>query len=78
MDKWIALPASGTLEGWTGAPATAAVLTALIRLEGADSLLVHRLGEYEQHHLKEGQPVMAIWREQRHGAMLDIVYFKPR
>lgn len=56
----------------SGAP-----LIALIRLEGADSLFVHCLGDHTQAHLKEGQPVAAVWREQRKGSILDIIYFKP-
>ena len=54
-------------------------LLALIRLEGADGLLVHRLGQIEAEDVDIGLLVRAVFRprRQRKGSLLDIRYFKP-
>jgi uncharacterized OB-fold protein len=50
---------------------------AVIRLDGADTGLVHLLGEVEPGRIREGMRVKAVFAEERTGKMLDIAYFKP-
>jgi len=51
---------------------------AAIRLEGADTEIIHLLGEVEFEKIKIGMPVKAVWKEKREGSILDIEHFKPR
>lgn len=48
---------------------------ALIRLDGADTALVHRIGETSAPCV--GLRVIAVFAETRAGSILDIAYFKP-
>jgi uncharacterized OB-fold protein len=48
----------------------------LIRLDGADTTLNHYLVESDPAKLAIGQRVRAIWRDQRRGAMDDILHFE--
>ena len=56
----------------------------LIKLDGADEPLLHFLGEVDVSSphkalrvLKPGLRVKAVWRSERKGNILDIMYFKP-
>lgn len=50
---------------------------ALIRLDGAETALVHRLAQVDAETLHIGQRVTAVFAEERHGHILDIAYFRP-
>ena len=50
---------------------------AVIRLDGADTGLVHLLGEVEPGSVRAGMRVKAVFAEERTGKMLDVKYFKP-
>lgn len=76
-ERWIELSSHGRLVGWTGREEEGGRLTALIRLDGADSLLLHRLEDYAGTPLREDLPVEAVWNPQRKGTILDIAYFRP-
>jgi uncharacterized OB-fold protein len=76
----------GTVEAFTvahldldGQPLAEPQLLALIRLEGADGLLVHRLDQIEAEDVDIGLAVRAVFRpwRQRKGSILDIRYFRP-
>jgi hypothetical protein len=76
----------GTVEAFTvahldlnGKPLAEPQLLALIRLEGADGLLVHRLGGTSAEDVDIGLLVRAVFRprRQRKGSILDIRYFRP-
>ena len=76
----------GTVEAFTvahldleGQPLAEPQLLALVRLEGADGLLVHRLGQIEAEDVDIGLLVRAVFRprRQRKGSILDIRYFRP-
>jgi hypothetical protein len=67
----------GTLESWTighvgidGEPLDAPVTLALVRLDGADSLLVHRLLDVPQ--LEVGMRVRAVLAPEREAGILDV------
>ncbi len=76
-ENWIELSPHGRLVGWTGRAEEGERLTVLIRLESADSLMLHLLEEYSGIELREGLLVEAVWNQQRKGAILDIAYFRP-
>jgi uncharacterized OB-fold protein len=48
----------------------------LIRLDGADTTLNHYLDENDPGRLEIGLRVQAVWREERIGAMDDILHFE--
>jgi len=50
----------------------------LIRLDGADTSLMHFIGETERGALRIGLRVAAVFAEARSGSILDIAYFKVR
>lgn len=55
------------------------VMVGLIQLDGADGLLVHRLGEVEASALRNGMAVVPLFapRQERRGTLNDIRYFRP-
>jgi uncharacterized OB-fold protein len=85
-DQWVEVSSRGTVQAYTvahldleGQPLAEPQLLALIRLEGADGLLVHRLGETRVEDVDIGLLVRAVFRprRQRKGSILDIRYFRP-
>jgi len=85
-DQWVEVSSRGTVEAFTvahldldGQPLAEPQLLALIQLEGADGLLVHRLGQIEAEDVDIGLLVRAVFRprRQRKGSILDIRYFRP-
>ena len=85
-DQWVEVSSRGTVEAFTvahldldGQPLAEPQLLALIQLEGADGLLVHRLGQIEAEDVDIGLLVRAVFRprRQRKGSILDISYFRP-
>lgn len=55
-------------------------LVAAIQLEGADTVIFHRLGEVDAEACYIGMPVVAVLepKSKRTGSILDVKYFKPR
>ncbi|MCJ7509863.1 MAG: Zn-ribbon domain-containing OB-fold protein [Dehalococcoidia bacterium] len=85
-DQWVEVSSRGSVEAFTiahldldGQPLAEPQLLALIRLEGADGLLVHRLGGVRAEDVDIGLSVVAVFRprRQRKGSILDIQHFKP-
>jgi len=85
MSEWVELGDEGILETFTivrySEPAIHPVETPLaygiIKLKGADTGMVHLIGEADLTQLKEGLRMKAVFREERKGNYLDIKYFKP-
>ncbi len=50
---------------------------AVIKLDGADTGLVHLLGEVDLGEVRAGLRVKAVFDEERTGKLLDVKYFKP-
>jgi uncharacterized OB-fold protein len=77
LRETVTLSGEGTIESVTvahhrpGAPAYA-----LIRLDGATTLLFHRLGGGAER-LGAGARVTPVWRDERTGSVLDIDHFAP-
>jgi len=88
--EWVEVKDEGILTNFTvtywqfvGLPKPPYV-TALIKLDGADTGLLHFVGEVDlsdpkriRDVLRIGMRVKAVWSEERKGTILDIKYFKP-
>jgi len=86
LEEWVEVGPEGTVQSFTvllvaldGSPLTEPEIMALIQLDGADSVLVHRLGDVELDDLAIGMRVKAVFKpkKQREGSILDIVHFVP-
>lgn len=81
--EWVAVGPGGTLESFTQALYASPAhprerpLYGLIRLDGADTLLPHLLGETTLAALRRGLRVEAVFAAQRTGSILDILHFRP-
>lgn len=68
---------TGVLEGWTTRTRDGAAVTfAMIRLDGADTALMHRL-EAAPDKLAVGLRVKARWSGEKQGEITDIEVFEP-
>lgn len=85
MSEWREVSDKGVLETFTvvhySEPSTHPMKPpfayGIIKLGGADTGLVHLIGEANLTSLKEGMEMKAVFREERQGSYLDIKYFKP-
>jgi len=82
--EWVKLRGEGVVETFTIVkrdtdiqPAKAPFAYAVIKLDGADTGLVHILGEVIPDKITEGMRVKAVFAGKRSGSILDIEYFKP-
>jgi uncharacterized protein len=82
--QWVKVSDEGSVKTYTIVrrdtpiqPVKAPFAYGLIRLEGADTELVHVLGEVEHCDIREGMKVKAVFSKDRKGSLLDILYFKP-
>ncbi len=87
LDDWVPVADAGTLEAWTvvhlpildgrtGEMRPSPYGMGLIRLDGADTTLNHYLDTADPSRLTIGSRVRAVWREDRRGAMDDILHFE--
>ncbi len=53
------------------------VIYGIIQLDGADTGLVHMLGEVDPEQLRVGMRVQAVFSAERVASIMDIKYFKP-
>nr|HID59431.1 Zn-ribbon domain-containing OB-fold protein [Desulfobacterales bacterium] len=84
MEDWIELDGRGTLLTYTtvyyGEPVLdreAPTTYGIIRLDGADTGLVHFLNEVKQQDLRVGLRLEPVFKNERNGNILDIKYFRP-
>ncbi len=86
LDEWIEVGPQGTVQSFTvllvaldGSPLAEPEIMALIQLDGADSVLVHRLGGVALDELAIGMRVKAVFKpkRKRQGSILDILHFAP-
>jgi len=84
LNTWREVGPAGVLETWTTAsyplrihPIKEPITYGIIRLDGADTGLVHLVGEVERRELKIGMRVEAVFKQKREGNILDIKYFRP-
>ncbi len=81
--EWVEVSDCGTLVSYTVTyhdgphrPHQPPVIYGIIRLDGADTNLVHLLDPAKLDGIEVGARVQAVFREQREGCLLDIAYFK--
>ena len=84
LDEWVEVSNKGTVltysieyEPKPIQPVKPPIVYGIIKLDGADTGLVHMLGEADPEQLRIGMKVQAVFREEREGSILDIKYFKP-
>jgi uncharacterized OB-fold protein len=82
--EWVNVSDVGILEAFTVArrqlealPGKVPVCFGLIKLEGADTALLHYLGDVDPRDIKIGMRVQAHFAEEREGKITDITYFRP-
>lgn len=75
---------AGTVESWTwmpdpiaGQPLTHPFAWAMIKLDGADTTLLHAVDAGTPESMRTGMRVRAHWSDQRVGSIHDIEYFEP-
>ena len=81
---WRVVSSVGTLESFTitrrqlaALPAKVPVIYGLIKLDGADTAMLHLLDEVDPEKVRIGMRVQARFAEERTGTIRDIEYFKP-
>lgn len=84
LDEWVEVSDRGTVLTYTVCnqpnpvqPVETPLVYGIIQLDGADTGLVHMLGEVDPEQLRIGMRVQAVFKEQREASILDIKYFKP-
>lgn len=84
MDEWVDLSGKGTLESYTIVRYKEAYhlrdipyAYGVIKMDGADTGLVHMLGGIDLDKIKVGMKVEPVFKEEREASFLDIDYFKP-
>ncbi len=82
--EWVDISDEGTVQAFTvvrrqlaALPKKVPVCYGLIKLEGADTALLHYLGEVDPENIKIGMRVKAKFAEKRDGNITDIDYFNP-
>ena len=81
---WVEVGPGGELVAFTVArrqlaalPEKAPVIFGLIKLDGADTALLHRVGEVKPGRVQIGMRLAAKFSDNRKGGILDIDYFRP-
>jgi uncharacterized OB-fold protein len=84
LEEWVEVGTEGVLESFTVThyalpvhPVPSPVMYGIVKLDGADTGLVHLLNEVAPGGLRMGMRVEAVFREKRVGNILDIRYFRP-
>ncbi len=84
LEEWKEIGSRGTLQAYTRVryqtpvqPVPAPFVYGIIKLEGADTGLPHLVGGLEGKEPRIGMALQAVFKENRAGNMLDIVYFQP-
>jgi uncharacterized OB-fold protein len=84
LDEWVEVSDRGTVLSYSVChqhnpvqPVEAPIIYGIIQLDGADTGLVHMLGELDFEQLRIGMRVQAVFKEERVASILDIKYFKP-
>ena len=84
LDEWVDVADRGVVTTWSflgeprpGQPLDRPFAWALIRLDGADTGLLHAVDAGSADRMQTGMRVVARWREKREGSIRDIVCFEP-
>ncbi|MBE0430488.1 MAG: Zn-ribbon domain-containing OB-fold protein [Dehalococcoidia bacterium] len=87
MDEWVEVGPEGVIEMFTvvrlpytnpstGEPLSVPYTDVYVRLDGADTSLMHWLDETDEKKIAVGMRVRAVFRDKRTGTMHDIEHFK--
>jgi uncharacterized protein len=74
--EWVAVAAAGVVVTWSWDP-TAGCAWALVRLDGADVPMLHRVDVTDPSAMSTGLRVRARWSEEPSGSITDIEAFVP-
>lgn len=84
IEDLIEIPGTGTLVSFTQVhyessvqPIKPPFAMGIIKMDGADTGLLHFLGEVDFKNLKAGMKMEPVFNEKRNANILDIKYFKP-
>lgn len=86
LEEWVEVGPEGAVQSFTvlrvaldGSALDEPEIMALIQLDGADSVLAHRLGDVDMDDLRIGMRVKAVFRpkKKRKGSILDVKHFAP-
>lgn len=85
MNEWVKLPGTGTVETFTVVsyyepkihPRKPPFVYAVIKMDGADTGLVHFIGGVKPEKVKVGMRVEPVFEKERQGNILDIRHFRP-
>ena len=84
IHEWVQLKDEGVVQTFTVVryetplvPHKAPKIIGIIMLDGADTGLVHLIGDCPPDRVKVGMRVKAVFAEERKGHILDITHFKP-
>lgn len=84
LDDWVEVGQSGTVTTWTWIdrprpkhPLQHPFAFALIRLDGADTAMLHVVDAGDAARMATGLRVRAVWREDPQGDITDITSFTP-
>lgn len=83
-EEWVEVGPEGTLVTFTVVyrkenhhPKEVPLAYGIIKLDGADTSIVHLLGEVDPAQIEHGMRVQAVFSEKRRGSILDIECFHP-
>ena len=85
MNEWVKLPGTGTIDTFTVVnyaepglhPKKPPFVYAIIKMDGADTGLVHLIDGIDPDKVKVGMTVKAVMAKERDGHITDIKHFKP-
>ena len=84
MEEWVEVSKRGVLETYTIVyeknpifPSDRPFAIGVIKLDGADTGLVHRLGEVDFTEIRIGMRLEAVFADFPKGDIRDILYFRP-
>jgi len=85
LTEWVEVSDEGTLETFTIVhysepelhPMKAPFAYGIVKLDGADTGMVHLIGEADLNDIREGMRLKAVFRDEPQGNYLDIKCFKP-
>jgi len=84
LEKWTEVEPKGILSTYTVTyyplnvhPTKEPIIYGIIKLNGADTGLVHMIGETDPAKVHIGMQLEAVFKEERAGDILDIKYFRP-
>lgn len=83
--EWVQLPGTGTVDTFTVVhyeapcvpPRKPPIIYAVIKMDGADTGMVHVIDEAEPEKVRTGMRVEAVIADDRQGNLADIKYFRP-